>query len=343
MQSLVVIVIWRGDYGYKQRGRISRLCYLLSLQQTAEMQVNGLFLQNDRDVCQIRLAIPTGGSKITGSGPQVTEIIFTVPQISVKILSLVFGHDKNTTHRIISDETDFIQVALRWVSHKLKESHKKKHVDYAKSMISEQALAEKFLFRRIATGDETWICMDNYYHQQQIHQGESRPVRYRKVIDSPKVMYAIFFSGESLVFLHQLPVEQHMNSEIFINQVLQPLQTNLFLHQPLLKGDYGIHYDNAPIHNSYLTKQFLENSIFRRFAHLPYSPDISPCDFYLFGTLKTQLKGKHFTDPQKLTEETVKIWNEIPPIRHLNAMKSWTTRLEYVIDHEGKYYNKSNN
>jgi hypothetical protein len=30
--------------------------------------------------------------------------------------------------------------------------------------------------------------------------------------------------------------------------------------------------------------------------HLPYSPDLAPCDFWLFQKFKTALKGQRFAD-----------------------------------------------
>jgi hypothetical protein len=33
--------------------------------------------------------------------------------------------------------------------------------------------------------------------------------------------------------------------------------------------------------------------------HLPYTPDLAPCDFFLFPRLKSTLKGKQFQDTAK--------------------------------------------
>ncbi|GBP36329.1 Histone-lysine N-methyltransferase SETMAR [Eumeta japonica] len=43
-------------------------------------------------------------------------------------------------------------------------------------------------------------------------------------------------------------------------------------------------------------------------AHPPYSPDLAPCDFYLFSNIKEKLRGKWFMDAEKtvaLYEKTV--------------------------------------
>jgi len=41
--------------------------------------------------------------------------------------------------------------------------------------------------------------------------------------------------------------------------------------------------------------------------HSPYSPDLAPCDFHVFGPLKKALKGRRFTDNDEV-RETVEEW-----------------------------------
>jgi hypothetical protein len=35
--------------------------------------------------------------------------------------------------------------------------------------------------------------------------------------------------------------------------------------------------------------------------HPPYSPDLAPCDFFLFSTLKRTLKGKRLQDVAEIS------------------------------------------
>jgi hypothetical protein len=43
----------------------------------------------------------------------------------------------------------------------------------------------------------------------------------------------------------------------------------------------------------------------KRMPHSVYSPDLSPCDFFLFGYLKDKLIDKQYTMPEEqLTEVT---------------------------------------
>lgn len=52
-----------------------------------------------------------------------------------------------------------------------------------------------------------------------------------------------------------------------------------------------LHLDNCRVHN---TKQMLTEMgkiPYRRTPHPPYSPDLAPSDFYLFGRVKNALEG----------------------------------------------------
>jgi transposase len=49
-----------------------------------------------------------------------------------------------------------------------------------------------------------------------------------------------------------------------------------------------------PAHSSHLIQSFLAKHGIPVVWQAPYSPDMAPCDFWLFPKLKRQLKGSHF-------------------------------------------------
>ena len=72
--------------------------------------------------------------------------------------------------------------------------------------------------------------------------------------------------------------------------------TNLLVtleHGPS-KGWSGVHllHDNASSLKCEVVKSFLASEKVEVFNHPPYSPDLSPCDFFLFPRLKKMLSGK---------------------------------------------------
>jgi len=45
--------------------------------------------------------------------------------------------------------------------------------------------------------------------------------------------------------------------------------------------------------------------------HPPYSPDLAPCDFFLFPRMKCQMKGKCFADVSEVKKKTLEVLNNI--------------------------------
>ena len=51
-------------------------------------------------------------------------------------------------------------------------------------------------------------------------------------------------------------------------------------------GQWHFHRDNTPVHNSILVKDYLTKMGIKTVAQPPYSPDLAPCDFWLFPKLR---------------------------------------------------------
>ena len=55
----------------------------------------------------------------------------------------------------------------------------------------------------------------------------------------------------------------------------------------LFKSDrWHFHQDNSPVHNSILVTDYLSKMGFKTVPQPPYSPDLGPCDFWLFSKLR---------------------------------------------------------
>ena len=59
-----------------------------------------------------------------------------------------------------------------------------------------------------------------------------------------------------------------------------------------------LHDDNAPAYNASGIREFLAKNNISVLEQPPYSPDLAPCDFFLFPKLKEVIKGTHFQDKE---------------------------------------------
>jgi hypothetical protein len=74
----------------------------------------------------------------------------------------------------------------------------------------------------------------------------------------------------------------------------------------------------------------------RRAPHPPYSPDLAPCDFYLFGDIKGLLAGSSFTDPDRLLFAVEEICEHIEKPGLERAFLNWMKRLRRCIETNGE-------
>ena len=63
------------------------------------------------------------------------------------------------------------------------------------------------------------------------------------------------------------------------------------------------HKDNAPANNSILVTGYLTKMGIKTVPHRPYSPDFTPCDFWLFP----KLRGCRYVTVEKMKEEVTKV------------------------------------
>ena len=80
------------------------------------------------------------------------------------------------------------------------------------------------------------------------------------------------------------------------------------------KGWSGVHFlhDNASSHKCEVAKTFLAFEKVKVLNHPPYSPDLSPCDFFLFPRLKKMLSGNKYTSRSSLGSAIYQCLQQIP-------------------------------
>jgi hypothetical protein len=74
-----------------------------------------------------------------------------------------------------------------------------------------------------------------------------------------------------------------------------------------------------------------------RMPHPPYSPDLAPCDFFLFGYLKQELAGRQYETPADLFSEVRGIIRGISGDLLRRVFEAWRMRLEQCWNSGGEY------
>jgi len=110
-----------------------------------------------------------------------------------------------------------------------------------------------------------------------------------------KVLASVFWDQDSILFTDYLPKGQTINAEYYppllvqLNDILKEKRRGKFI-----KGVLFLH-DDSPAHRALATQKKLAYLGFHCLDHSPYSPDLTPSDYYLFPGLKKKLKFRHFS------------------------------------------------
>ena len=72
--------------------------------------------------------------------------------------------------------------------------------------------------------------------------------------------------------------------------------------------------------------------------HPPYSPDLSPCDFFLFPRLKEMIFGNKYMSRSSLGSAIYQCLQQIPKEDYLSAFRDWIKRLQKCVSVKGEYF-----
>ncbi|KAL4154057.1 hypothetical protein QTP88_001890 [Uroleucon formosanum] len=98
-----------------------------------------------------------------------------------------------------------------------------------------------------------------------------------------------------------------------------------------------LHQDNAPAHSALSVKRFLAKNRTPVLQHPPYSPDLAPCDFWLFPKLKSALKGTHFESVEAVKTKATEVLKALQEKDFQHCFNQWKIRMERCVKHGGEY------
>jgi hypothetical protein len=110
---------------------------------------------------------------------------------------------------------------------------------------------------------------------------------------------------------------------------------------PELWPDWILHHDNAPAHKVLSVKQFVAQKPITEMEHTTCSPDFAPNDFWLFGIIKSALKGRRSQGTEGIPPPTQKVTTAlkaIPQLEFQKCFQQWQHRWAKCIAGQGEYF-----
>jgi len=102
-------------------------------------------------------------------------------------------------------------------------------------------------------------------------------------------------------------------------------------------GNWLLHDNNAPSHRALVTREFLAHNSIIALPQMPYSPDLAPCDFFLFPKMKLQLKGRHFDTVEEIQRESQNAVGRLREQDFQHVFQQWQRRWDRCVAAQGDY------
>jgi hypothetical protein len=158
-----------------------------------------------------------------------------------------------------------------------------------------------------------------------------------------KSMLIVLFDKEGIVHREFVPQGQTVNHNFYI-EVMRRLREGVRRKRPALWAfsDWLIHHDNVPARTALTVQQFQATDNMAVVPHPPCSPDLAPCDFFLFPKIKMTLKGQRFNDVEDIQAESQATLDTVQKEEFQKCFQKWENRWNHCIAAQGEYFEGDN-
>lgn len=266
-------------------------------------------------------------------------------RVTVREIAETFDISYGSAQAILTKELGMRRVCARWVPRLLLPEQMGVRVEICEEWKARYAAeGDKFL-NEIVTCDETWIHFFEPESKQQSsvwkHKSSPSPVKAQLSKSAGKVMCIIFFSAQEIILTHMVPEKTTVNGDYYSRLLKVNLLAAIRKKRPdLARSGFILHHDNAPAHESHLVKSAITELVIERLRHPPYSPDLAPCDFWLFPNLKDSLRGNRYEGRNELKEAVSGSLRTLARDGLQHVMGAWMTRWDKCIQSKGSYFEK---
>ena len=257
-------------------------------------------------------------------------------RLSVKDIASCTGISEGSVQTILKKRLDLRKVCARWVPHLLTEEQKTQRLKCGRGLLKTKAVIVGLFLSCKEVMKPGCTCLS--HKEGLIISNGSEKIKKKTPMycQEKKMLYAIFFNSSGPVVQVPCPSGHTVTGRFYKNSVLNKVK-EFYNKKPPSKGWSGVHlfHDNASSHKCEVVKSFLASEKMKVLNHPPYSPDLSPCDFFLFPRLKKMLSGNKYMSRISLGNAIYQCLQQIPKEDNLSAFRDWIKRLQKMCFSKG--------
>ena len=154
-------------------------------------------------------------------------------------------------------------------------------------------------------------------------------------------MIACFFAKVGHVATIPLEDRKTVTADWYVNHCVPKIFQAWCQRRPRT-GVRGLllHHDNASVHASAVTLDFVAANNFQLVIRSPYSPYLAPCDRVWFCYVKWQLKGKQIQNVEDARAFIEGVILDIPQSTWSCVINSWFERMVKCVQAKGSFFKK---
>ena len=161
-------------------------------------------------------------------------------------------------------------------------------------------------------------------------------------LSAKKIVVAVFFNKSG--FFHVVPLEKGktINAEWYTTVCLNSVFEKYTENKPAtLLRKVLFHHDNASSHTAIKTVEFLAEKKVQQLPHPPYSPDLSPADYFLFPKIKDSMRGKRYSTKEEVYDTFLDELKSLAKDDWKRCFENWFERMDKCIELDGDYFEKT--
>jgi len=156
-----------------------------------------------------------------------------------------------------------------------------------------------------------------------------------------KLMRTVFWDSQGPVLEHYQDKGTTINSAYYSEILTDRLKPEIWSkHRGQLSKGNVFSHDSTHPHTAAHTVETLQKLKFEVLAQPPYSPDLAPSDYHLFGPLKEALRGRWFTSDEELKEALLAWLAAQPKTSFSEGIKNLVQWWKKCIEKQGDYVEK---
>lgn len=275
---------------------------------------------------------------------KILDIVLADRRVKIREIADIVHISIERIQNILHEKLGMRKLSARWVPRLLTVEQKRNRMTTSEHCLNMFKRNPKEFLRRFVTVDETWIHHYTPETKEQSKQwtspGETAPKKAKTVPSAGKVMATVFGDSQGIIFTDYLENGRTITRQYYAD-LLDRFNAELMKKRPhLAKKKVLFHHDNAPAHSSAIATAKLVELRYELLPHPPYSPDLAPCDFFLFPNMKKWLGGKRFTSNEEVIAVTETYFAEFDKSYFLDGLKKLEYRWTKCIELKGDYIEK---